>query len=218
MILKNTTLRLFTLIAVSLVTFGISNADSEGKEWYETAEWYENALDAQKNEANPVHLAITLTECFSHNPKDFVALNKAIKFWISRGGDINKVFNIQDYLSFMCRQQDIAQLVEFYKNKPVTLLKVFVGADTIVKALLENQASVIINNESALNFWAEQYAQLTKDNNEIRGCSECIDMVYQSHHRALRILFAASNKQDQIQFLDMHPNYKNIIDGGSWGT
>lgn len=180
--------------------------------WYETDEWYEQVLGAKKGEANPIHLAITLTECFGHNPKNGVVFDKAIAFWLKRGGNIDQTFNLGDLIIRMEGEAYLASLPDWYKTSTVTALTCVCGAEPVVKALLKHHAKVIVPKVNTLHLWALQYQDILIDFQKSKeNYTGYIDEMFQSQYASLKLLFAACDAKQQEEFLQKYPEYKTLV-------
>lgn len=180
--------------------------------WYETDEWYEQELGAKKGEANPIHLAITLAECFSHDPQDFIVFNKVIKFWLNRGGNINQTFILGDFISRLSGKEALAQLPAWYKTLTVTVITSCCGSEYIVRALLAHQAKVMVHNVNGLEIWVKQYQDILAEFQESKmAYTNDIDEMFQSQYASLKLLFAACDVKHQEEFLQKYPECENLM-------
>ena len=164
--------------------------------------WYEEDLGARKGEANPVHLAVTLSEC---DPEDIDTINMVIDFWVKRGGDLNETFNYIDFFEYMYESVDSELLPKCYKkHEKITLVMLFASVGVFVDALIKAGAR---SDLDTLGFWIEQY----QDFEAMFPKSSTPECMYEFQYEALKSLFNHLNKMDQMKFMTKHASFVRYL-------
>ena len=198
------------LIGLGFLIYNGNNTnrcEAQSAVWAQATQLIQERMHTTLSIKNPVMLIAALSIEFSENPNDTAKLSEIIKCWANQGGNINQLFKAGDAYPLFFTTKAFNQIDQELKDQPTTVLVAFAGLSTIVATLLQHGALPVVEHANALNAWADQYEQVMQDDPETSNNSQ--DFM-QMLHNALRLLLRASTPEQQHNFFEKYPQFKEF--------